>query len=291
MSGLRTSSRAWLSVAVLGVVGLLFGAIVVFAWMMDETHFDRQDDGFDRLTARLEGLPGVSVGEKERWVEAPTFSDPTSWIALTVDQANLPRLLEATCDIGYSDPVTWSLRVRTNSGDVVSLHADAATLSRPADTRCFDVGFDAVALVGEVDRLRPGVDLHAMLRDDGRFALAAIEDAAGSLPSVLPLVAHADDLRAAAGLDPSRSVEIETATLGLAIAPDEHDRYLALLSELVEEHGVTSFWTDGGNPIGGTGKVHVVAPDDEHVAIEAAILSSGLRIADFPVLFPPLQSE
>jgi hypothetical protein len=285
--------------ALVAVVGLVVGALVVFTWMIDETHFDRPDARFDRLESQLDGLPGVSVDASERWVEAPTFSGPTSWISLDVDQANLPRLLEAACGMEYHDPVTWSLRVRTDAGDVVSVHtgavhsdsvhADAATPQRAGDDpRCIDAGFDIGAVVGQVDRLRLGVDLQPSIWEGGRFALVAIDAASDDLLTVLPLVAHADELRDSAGLEPDRLVEITAPSLGIVIEPGEQDRHLALLSELAGEHGVRTLWADDGTAqIDGTAKVQVTAPPGEHSAIEEAIRASGLPFADYPVRFLP----
>lgn len=281
-------NRVWLAITALVVAGLALGTIAVFSWTIDETRFDRPDAGFDRFTAEIESLPGVSVDTKERWVEAPTFVNPTSWITLTVDQANLPGLLDTACASEYTDPVTWSLRVQTNAGDVVSLHTDSATMGRAGESRCLDVGFDALALVDAVDRVEPGVDLQAAIWDDGRFALVALEEDARGLPAQLPLVAHADELQSAAGIDPNRPVEINSASLILIVEQGEHARYLTLLSDLAEEHGVTSFWADGGGtPIDGIEKVQIVAPDANHAAIEDAIRASGLHIADLPVRFIP----
>ncbi|GLK17368.1 hypothetical protein [Herbiconiux flava] len=312
--GPRTRLR--LSVAVLAVVaavGLVVGALVVFTWMVDETHFDRPDAGFDRLESQLDGLPGVSVDASERWVEAPTFSGPTSWISLAVDQTNLPRLLEAACGMEYRDPVTWSLRVRTDAGDVVSVHTDAvhtdavhtdavhtdavhtdavAPERAGDDPRCIDAGFDIVAVVGQVDRLRLGIDLQPTIWESGRFALVAIDAASDDLLTMLPLVAHADELRDSAGLDPDRLIEINAPSLGIVIEPGEQDRHLALLSELAGEHGARSVWADDGTTqIDGIAKVQVVAPPGEHSAIEEAIRASGLSFAGYPVRFLPSGSD
>lgn len=299
-------TRLRLPVAVLAVVaavGLVAGALVVFTWMIDETHFDRPDAGFDRLESQLDGLPGVSVDGSERWVEAPTFSGPTSWISLAVDQTNLPRLLETACGMEYRDPVTWSLRVSTDAGDVVSVHTDPAHTDAAHtdavapertgdDPRCIDAGFDIVAVVGQVDRLRLGVDLQPTIWENGRFALVAIDAASDDLLTVLPLVAHADELRDSAGLEPDRLVEINAPSLGIVIEPGEQDRHLALLSELAGEHGVRSVWADDGTTqIDGLAKVQVVAPPGEHSAIEEAIRASGLPFAGYPVRFLPSGSD
>jgi hypothetical protein len=286
----RTGFR--LPVAVLTVVailGFVVGAVVIFIWMVDETHFDRPDARFDQLESQLDGLPGVSVDASERWVEAPTFSGATSWISLSVDQANLPVLLDAACGTEYPDPVTWSVRVRTEAGDVVSVHTAATTPDRAGDdSRCIDAGFDLAGVVGRVDRLRLGIDLQPSIWEDGQFALVALDADSDDLLTMLPLVAHADELRDSAGLDPGSPVEINAPSLGVVIEPDEQDLHLALLSELAGEHGATSFWADDGTAqIDGKATVQVVAPQKDHPAIEEAVRASGLRIADYPVRFLP----
>jgi hypothetical protein len=280
--------RLWLSAAAIGFVGVGIGALMVFGWTIDETHFDRPDEQFDRLTAESEATPGVSVDAKERWVEAPDFSDPSSWIRLTVEEAHLPGLLSAACASGYPDPVDWSLRVPTGAGTVVSIHTEPAG---DPDGHCLDFGFDAVGLVDEIAILDPGVDLQPTIWDDGGFALVVPDEETG-IPDLLPLVDHAEDLRDAAGLDPRRPVEINAASLGLVILPGEHDLYLALLTDLAETHGVTRYWADGdGTPVDGVERVQIVAPDREHAAIEDAIRDSGLHVADLPVRFIPVDSK
>ena len=147
-----------LSVFVLAIVGVTIGALVLFAWMVDETHFDRPSQEFDDLERQVAGLPGVDGVDKERWVEAPTFSHPTSWMSVSVDEAGLPALLEAACSTDYPDPVTWSIRVRTPAATDVSFHADATDpTAAGSGTQCPDFGFDAVALIPELDRVAPGL--------------------------------------------------------------------------------------------------------------------------------------
>src|SRR4051794_30687428 len=90
---LEIVKRGWLSILVLGIAGLLIGAFVIFAWMVNEEHFDRPSQEFDELRAEIENLPGVEGVENERWVEAPTFADPTSWMSVTVDKAGFRGLL------------------------------------------------------------------------------------------------------------------------------------------------------------------------------------------------------
>ncbi|WP_440707960.1 hypothetical protein [Herbiconiux sp. YIM B11900] len=291
MSRSARAKRVWIAITGLGAAGILIGAFVVSGWVIDETHFDRPDGGFDRLAAQIDDLPGVSVDATERWVEAPVFLSPTSRMEVSVDQQGLPGLLDAACAAEYPDAVTWSVRVRTGAGDVVALQdpaVAATTTDRTDRSGCIDVGFDAVALVGEVDRVRLGVDVQVSIWEGGRFALVALEEGPGSIRAVLPLVAHGDELRVAAGLDPSLPVEVNAQSLGLIVQPDEFDGYSVVLSDLVEEHGVTSFWAEGGSTsTDGVDRVQIVAPDEEHAAIEAAVRTSGLRVAGLPVHFIP----
>jgi hypothetical protein len=125
------------------------------------------------------------------------------------------------------------------------------------------------------------------MRDNGRFALVALEEQTqGDYTHQLPLVEHADDLVVAAGLGANEPVDISSMNLGLVLEQGERADYLALLTELAEDHGVSSFWADGsGTPTDGIEKVQIVAPDDERAAIEALIRSSRLHIADLPVSF------
>lgn len=279
------AKRVWFSLAGLLMLGIVIGVLVLFGLMINETRFDRPDEGFDRLTDQVESLPGVSIESRARWVEAPTFSGPSSYVGLTVDEANLPTLLDTACTTEYPDVVTWSLRILTGGGNAVSVHGDTpSTTGEPGGSRCPDFGFDVVGLTGEVDGMVPGVDLQPSIWENGRFALVALEDEPAE--ALLPLVARADDLRDAAGLDPHRSVEINSPTLGLVIESDEHDRYLALLSDLIEEHGVTSYWAGtGGSAADGVEAIQITAPDREHVAIESRIRVSDLRVAELPVRF------
>ena len=127
----------------------------------------------------------------------------------------------------------------------------------------------------------PGLDIQPTIWDHGRFALVALEE---EMPTgfthLLPLIEHADDLLVVAGLDANEVVEINAANLGFVLEPGESDGYLALLTELAEDHSVSSYWTGGG----GT-PVQIVAPDQQHTAIEEIIRSSGLPVADLPVRF------
>ena len=135
----------------------------------------------------------------------------------------------------------------------------------------------------------PGVDLQVAIGDGGGLALVVLGDEPESMSGLLTLVDRVGALRDAAGLDSSRSVEINAATLTLVMQPAENEKYLALLSDLTQNHGVTSYWADGGGtPIDGVDKVQIVAPDREHDGIEDAIRASGLHVADLPVNFIPL---
>jgi len=280
----RIAKRVWISVLVLAIVGVGIGALMLLAWMVDETHFDRPSQEFDDFERQVASLPGVDGVDKERWVEAPTFSHPTSWMSVSLDEAGLPGLLEAACSTDYPDPVTWSMLVRTPAGADVSLHAGATDPSAAdSGTQCPDFGFDAVALVHELDRVATGLAVQPVIWDNGRFALVALD---GGFVQVLPLVEHADELLAAAGLDTDNAVEISSPNLGVVLEPGESEEYLALLTELTELHSVRSFWADpDGSQADGIEKVQIVAPEDEHAAIEDRIRASGLHIADLPVRF------
>jgi hypothetical protein len=256
--------------------------------MVNETHFERPSPEFDEFETRLENLPYVDNIEKERWVEAPTFSDPTSWVSVTVDTAGLAGLLEAACSSAYPDAVMWSIRVRTPAEGEVSLYAATpAPISAGGDARCPDFGFDAVRLVEELDRVAPGLALQPSIWEKGRFALVALEEEIpAGFTHLLPLIEHADDLLDAAGLEANEIVEINAANLGMVLEPGESDGYLAMLTELAEGHAVSSYWADGGGtPTDGIDKVQVVAPDEQHTAIEKVIRSSGLHIAELPLRF------
>lgn len=275
-------------VAALGSAGLLAGAITVFGWMIDETRFDRPDEGFDRLTTRLAGIPGVSVDASQRWVEAPTFLRPSSWVQLTVDESSLPALLDSACSSGYPDAVDWSLRVRTDGGNVVSASTDPEASRGASGDRCPDVGFDLLGVVDQVDRTAQGLDLQAAVWEEGRFALVSLDEDPLGLPALLPLVAGAEDLRDAAGLPRDRSVEVNSSQLILVVEPGEQERYAEVLTGLVAEHGVSSYWADGGGEqIDGVEKVQIVARESEQGPIEEALRTSGLHIADLPVRFLP----
>ncbi|WP_243074347.1 hypothetical protein [Microbacterium sp. SS28] len=265
----------------------MIAALVMLAWMVNEEHFDRPSQEFEALEALVENLPGVDSVEKERWVEAPTFSDPTSWMSVRVDEAGLPRLIAAVCASDYPDAVLWSIRVQTPAGAELSLHAaPAASGSEGRAAACPDFGFDAVGLVDELDRVAPGLAIQPAIWEDDRFALVGIEEEGPTgFTHLLPLVEHTDDLLLAAGRDASEVVEINTANLGVVIHPGERADYLAVLTELAEEHSVSSYWADSGTPIDGIEKVQIAAPNEQHAAIEKIIRSSRLHIAGLPVHF------
>ncbi|MEU1971326.1 hypothetical protein ABZ477_06710 [Microbacterium sp. NPDC019599] len=279
--------RIWVTALVAAIVTVVFGALVVLSWMVDETHFDRPSGAFDEFAEQVEDLPGVDLVDRARWVEAPTFSDPTSWMHVTVDEAGLPGLVDAACSTEYADAVTWSIVVRTPSRAEVSLHAAPAPGTDAGDARCPDFGFDAVRLVDELDRVSPGLAVQPSIWKDGVLTLVALEmEQPTGFADLLPLVERSDDLVAAAGLDADGALEINSANLGALIEPGENRAYLALLRELAEDRAVGSFWADGGGtPTDGVEKVQIVAPEDQHAAIEDSIRSSGLHIADLPVRF------
>ncbi|WP_404434002.1 hypothetical protein LG299_05620 [Microbacterium lacus] len=280
----RIVKRVSLSVLVLAIAGVVIGVLVLLAWMVDETHFERPSQEFDDFERQVGSLPGVDGVDKERWVEAPTFSSPTSWMSVSVEESGLPGLLEAACSADYPDPVTWSIRVRTPAATEVSFHADATDSNAAvSQARCPDFGFDGASLVDELDRVAPGLAVQPAIWDNGRFALVVVE---GGFTQVLPLVEHANELLAAAGLDADNPVEISSENLGVVLEPGESQEYLALLTELTELHSVRSFWADpDGAQADGIEKVQIVAPDDEHAAIEESIRASGLHLADYPVRF------
>ncbi|RUQ98098.1 hypothetical protein [Labedella endophytica] len=281
------AKRVGPAVVVLAIVGCLAGVVVLFGWMVDETHFDRPCQQFDAFEAEVEDLPGVVSVDNERWVEAPAFSNPTSWMSVAVDQTGLPGVLEAACATDYPDPMTWSITVRTAAATEVSVHTDPEERTTVVDgARCPEFGFDVARMVDELDRVAPGLAIQPAIWEDDRFALVEVEEVTAGFTHLLPVVEHADDLLAAAGLGSDDVVEINSASLIIAVQPGESDRYLALLTELDDVYAVRSFWADGGGAASdGTEEVQVVAPLEHHAAIEDIIRSSGLHIADTPIRF------
>jgi hypothetical protein len=269
-------------------VGLLGGVLVLLGWTIDERHFARPDAGFDRLTSRMEALPGVGVQHSERWVEAPMFLNPHSWIELEVDAAGLPGVLAAVCEADHPDDVAWSLVVDAGAGTTVTVHDAVPAAGDASGSRCLDPGVDVVRLADAAGRRVPGLDLQPSIGEDGVLALASLDPGIGDVADMLPLVAHADDLRDAAGLAADRPVVLDSMTIGVTIGPDEHDRWFALLDGLVTEHGVASLSADDGSAqMDGLAKVQVVAPDEAHDAVRARIRASGLAVAGYPVRFLP----
>lgn len=281
--GMTVRRHVWASAAIVGALGLATGAAVVFGWMVDETHFDRPDAEFTRVAAHLDALPGADVTSSERWVEAPIFADPAARIEMTVDPSHVEGFLDAACAIEYTGPVAWSVRVPTSAGQVVSMHSGPMTPGTARGADCLGFGFDATALVAEVDRLELGIDLQPTTWDNGGFALVALGEDGADLRDALPLLAHAVRIHESAGVHPNDPVEIDSASLGVTFDPEHHSRYVRLLTELADQHAVTSFWgagrTEAGDP------VQIVAPEAQHTAIEAAIRASGLPVADAPVRF------
>lgn len=278
-------TAAVVALAVVGA-GVVLGALLMLAWMANEEHFDRPSAEFDALEAQILGLPGVESVETERWVEAPTFADPTSWMAVTVSDSGLPALLDAACTNDYPDPVTWSIRVTTPNDSEVSLHATSPSGGSTGREQCPDFGFDPVPLVDELDRVAPGLALQPTIWKRGVLTLVeAVESLPSGLEHLLPLVEHADELAAAADLD-GGAVEINAATLDLVVGAGEAAPALRLLTELAHEQEVESLWVGtGATQTDGVAKVQVVAPPNRHDAIETAIRSSGLDFAGFPVRF------
>jgi hypothetical protein len=283
----RVGRRAGLTIVALVIGGIVLGGLVMFSWMINETHFDRPSPQFDEFASSVESLPGVQSVQKERWVEAPTFFEPTSWMSVTVEQSGLPGLLDAACSTEYPDAITWSIIVLTPAASEVSLHAPATgsgVAGQPS--RCPDFGFDAVGLVAELDRVAPGLAVQPAIWGDGRLAFVEVaEELPEGFAHLLPLVEHSADLVAAAGVGGNWNFEINSANLGAVLAPGESDAYLSLLTDLADL-GVTSYWADGGETPGeGGAKVQIVAPAQHHEAISEAIQSSPLPVADLPIRY------
>ena len=284
----RKRSRArTLGISFLVVVIIVLGAggVLLFGWMADETHFDRPSAEFDALDTRIAAVPGVVAVEKERWVEAPTFADPSSSIRVTLDRSALPMVLDIACEPDYPDPVDWGLVVRTPARAEVSIFAaPVASVSAPG---CPDFGLDATATIDALDDVAPGRSVQATVWENGRLSFSDVLDGRVDIAAMLPLVAAADELRRAAGAPAETEVAIDGPTLGAVVAPGEAVDYAALLRTLVEDHGVTNFWDGIGGGVSPDEAVTIrVTVDPSHAdAVEAAIRSSGLRLADAPVVF------
>ena len=169
--------RVWLSLGVLAMIGFASGALVMFGWMVDETHFDRPSQEFDDSRRRSRTSPAStasrrSAGSKRRRSRTRRRGCPSRSI-----EAGLPGLLAAACSTDYPDAVTWSIRVRTPAEAEVSLYAAPTTANIDgAGARCPDFGFDAVRLVDELDRVAPGLAIQPTIWDNGRLALVALEE-------------------------------------------------------------------------------------------------------------------
>lgn len=265
----------------IGAVGLL-----LFGWMIDETHFDRPSADFDALETEVLALPGVETVEKERWVEAPTFANPTSSMRVTLDRAALPSLLDTACSSGYPDPVMWGLAVRTPSDAEVSVFADPVASSAPS-SGCPDFGLDLVATVDALDALVPGRIIQAAIWENGRLSFSDLFDVRSDAAGMVPLVEAADELRRTAGVDPDVEVEISGPMLSAVVAPGDAPAYAALLRTLVDDYGVTTFWdgAGGGTPIDGVAKTQIRCDPEDAAAVETAIRASGLPLAETPILF------
>ncbi|MFG6280476.1 hypothetical protein [Microbacterium sp. 5K110] len=284
----RRLSRAGIvgiAVGAVALIGIGVGGLVLFGWMVDETHFDRPSAEFDALETEVLALPGVETVEKERWVEAPTFANPTSSMRVTLDRAALPSLLDTACSSGYPDPVMWGLAVRTPSDAEVSVFADPVT-SAPSPG-CPDFGLDLVATVDALDALAPGRSIQAAIWENGRLSFSDLFDVGSDVAGMVPLVEAADELRRTAGVDPDAEVEISGPMLTAVVAPGDASAYAALLRTLVDDYGVTTFWdgAGGGTPIDGVAKTQVRCDPEDAAAVETAIRASGLPLADAPILF------
>ncbi|WP_146079203.1 hypothetical protein [Pseudoclavibacter sp. RFBA6] len=284
---MRLRTRVWLAAIVIALLGVLLGAATLFSWMVNETRFDRPTAAFDTFVEEVEALAGVTEVSGQRWVEAPIFVDPISQIDLDVEQEHLPALLDVLCASAHPEGVSWSLEVPAAAGGVMSLHSQTDSSGRAlSGGTCPSFGFDAVPLVDALDSAVPGLAVQPAIWENDRFALVSIEETRDGYLHLLPLVQNAEVLLAAAGLDPDREVEINSTTLGATILPGQQEPYLALLTDLAEDHEVGAFWADGGSaPTGARDHVNVTARAAQHAAIKSRIGASGLHITDFPVTF------
>ncbi|BAJ74084.1 archaeal/vacuolar-type H+-ATPase subunit A [Microbacterium testaceum StLB037] len=277
---MTTRARIGIAAAVLGTVAVGGAAVVMFGWMIDETRFDRPDPAFDALASEIAAVPGVTDVQKQRWVEAPAFLATSSWVQVTAEASAFPEVREIACETTYPDAVEWGFDLESAGGTRVSAFADAAR-------GCPAFGFDLEPVASEIFRVAPGSVIQAAIWDAERFALSSLDGGASEVVAhLLPLVAHADTLREAAGVDPAMPVEVSGPRLGVEIGPGEAAGYHALLTTLIGDHDVSFFsFGGGGTPIDGVEKVQVTAPDAQHAAIERLIADSGLPVADLPVAF------
>lgn len=269
-----------ISVLVFAAAGLGAGFLLMFGWMADETRFDRPSAEFDRFAAEVAAIPGVDAVDADRWVEAPAFWSPLSSLRVTVDRTGLPAVLDLACSSDHPDPIDWGLTVRTPAGTEVSVFAE------PAASGCPDFRVDVVPTVDALDRFAPGRSIQAAVWENGRLSFADLLDGRRDVSTMIPLVAAADDLRRAAGVDADSEIEISGPSVTAVPAPGESAAYAALLSTLVDEHGVTDFWdgAGGGTPTDGVVKTQIICDPASADAVEAAVRASGLRLADEPVV-------
>ena len=273
-----SGARIGIGAAVVGVVVLVGAGVLFYGLMVDETRFGRPSAEFDAARSEIASVEGVEIVYSERWVEAPTFSDPASYISVTVRADALPDLLDRACESTYPDAVSWAIEVDTASETRVSLFSDPAP-------GCLEIGFDPVPVVAEIDRVAPGLPVQAALMDSGMFTLHTMEDV---FEGLVPLVAHAEAVRDAAGLAPRRPVEVAGSRLGVTVGPGEGPAYEELLTLLIADYEVSYFGAASGDTqMDGVDKVQVAAPEQHHAAIEAAIARSSLPLSDLPVAFLP----
>lgn len=284
---MRARTRVWLVAVVLVLIGIALGAATLFSWMVNETHFDRSTAQFDGFADHVEALPGVSDVQHERWVEAPLFVDPISWVEVDVEREHLTGLLDELCASAHPEAISWSINVTATGGGETSLHSQTDSSRRSLSGGvCPSFGFDAVPLVDALDGVVPGLSVQPSIWENGRFALVSVAEAPNGYLHLLPLVENTEALLAAAGLHSDLVLEINSTTLGATILPGQQEPYLDLLTDLAVRHEVSHFWADGGGaPTDGVERVNITAPASQHSAIESAIGASGLHIADFPVEF------
>jgi hypothetical protein len=272
--------------ALLGIGGtaLVVGAIGLFGLMVNETQFERPSPEFDAFTAEVDAVASVDVDFTNRWVEAPTFSNPTSYVSLAVDREALPELLDTICDHAYADPVTLGLLVHTASGGQIGAYG----VTTDADADCFDPGFELVAVIDELERSAPGAAVQPAIWDNGKFALgpADYEEWTPGFSDLLPLVANAEAVRDAAGLPESLPIEINSMNLGVTIATGESAAYAELLTELADL-GVLSVWAELGGQADGVDKVQLTGDAADRAAVERVVRAAPLPIADHPIVWHP----
>lgn len=271
--------RVGIALGVLGVIVLGAGAVMMYGFLVDETRFDRPSAEFDVLRSDIAAVSGVRSVDAQRWVEAPTFSVPSSWVLVSADAEAIPAVLETACSTAYPEAVSWNLDVGTAAGTAVSLHADAVR-------GCPDFGVDPGAVVAELDRLVPGIRVYAAVGEGGRLVLSSVEGSSSDFEDVLPLVENAEDLRRAAGVEPDAVVEVSASLLIVDVEAGTGAATHSLLTTLADRYDVTGFFAGGsGTPIDGVDNVQVTAPARHHAAITEAIADSDLPFATLPVTF------